>query len=204
MKLAVVMSHRLDGIIPICLYHTRKIRTLETMSSLCDCQCVIGMTFGEDQQLLPGQLGDVAFGFSYRDWKLLAKPENQCLTHDSHESSVFRRPALSLSNRGDKAKVIGFVTGFAKSDQIVRSVAASLPGLQVMDMEFDILLFGGMRSAALTGISITPKDILPDIVVSVHLTLLVVFSSRNRFTCLNSLQQLQVKLRSFNDYLADR
>ena len=95
------------------------------------------------------------------------------------------------------------MTALAKGNLVVRGVAAYLPALQMMDVKPDLFLLGCMSSAALAGVPVSPKHVLPYIVVTVHLALLVILTLRDRFAFLDGFQQLQVELGGFYDHLAD-
>ena len=79
-------------------------------------------------------------------------------------------------------------------------VAANLPALQVMGAEFYIF----MSPTVAAFVTVTPQDILPDIVIAEHLTFLIVFALRNRFSFRDSFNKLQVEFGSLNNYLAYR
>ena len=95
------------------------------------------------------------------------------------------------------------MTALAKGNLVVRGVAAYLPALQMVDVKPDLFFLGCVCSAALTGVIISPKHVLPYIVVTVHLALLVILTLRDRFAFLDGFQQLQVELGGFYDHLAD-
>ena len=94
------------------------------------------------------------------------------------------------------------MTALAKGNLVVRGVAVYLPALQMMDMEPDLFFLGCVCSATLTGVPVSPKHVLPYIVVTVHLTLLVVLALRDRFAFLDGFQQLQVELGGLYDHFA--
>lgn len=94
------------------------------------------------------------------------------------------------------------MTALAKGNLVVRGVAAYLPTLQMMDMEPNLFLLGCMSSAALAGVPVSPKHVLPYIVVTVHLALLVILTLRDRFAFLDGFQQLQVELGGLYDHFA--
>lgn len=94
-----------------------------------------------------------------------------------------------------------FVTGIAECYLVVRCISASLPTLQVVHMKLDLLPVG---TAALTGVTISPEDILSHIVVPQHLALLIVFAFRYRSVLLDGFDQLQVELCSFYNHFGDR
>lgn len=71
-------------------------------------------------------------------------------------------------------------------------------------MEPHLFLLGRMCSAALASVPVSPKHILTHIVVTIHLTLLVILSLRDGLAFFYSFHKLQVKLRSLYDYLTDR
>ena len=95
------------------------------------------------------------------------------------------------------------VTTLAKGNLVVRGVAAYLPALQMVDVKPDVLFLGWMSSAALAGVPVSPKHVLPYIVVTIHLALLVILTLRNGLSIRNGFQQLQVELGGFYDHLAD-
>ena len=94
------------------------------------------------------------------------------------------------------------VTTLAKGNLVVRGVAAYLPALQMVDVKPDLFFLGCVCSAALTGVIISPKHVLPYIVVTVHLALLVILTLRDRFAFLDGFQQLQVELGGLYDHFA--
>ena len=91
------------------------------------------------------------------------------------------------------------MTALAKGNLVVRGVAAYLPALQMMDVEPNFFLLGCMSSAALAGVVVSPKHVLPYIVVTIHLALLVVLTLRYWFAFFNGFQQLQVELGGLYD-----
>ena len=95
------------------------------------------------------------------------------------------------------------MTALAKGNLVVRGVAAYLPALQMVDVKPDLFFLGCVCSAALTGVIISPKHVLPYIVVTIHLALLVILTLRNGLSIRNGFQQLQVELGGFYDHLAD-
>ena len=94
------------------------------------------------------------------------------------------------------------MTALAKGNLVVRGVAAYLPALQMVDVKPDVLFLGWMSSAALAGVPVSPKHVLPYIVVTVHLALLVILTLRDRFAFLDGFQQLQVELGGLYDHFA--
>ena len=94
------------------------------------------------------------------------------------------------------------MTTLAKGNLVVRSVAAYLPALQMVDVKPDLFFLGCVCSAALTGVIISPKHVLPYIVVTVHLALLVILTLRNGLSIRNGFQQLQVELGGLYDHFA--
>ena len=94
------------------------------------------------------------------------------------------------------------MTALAKGNLVVRGVAAYLPALQMMDMEPDLFFLGCVCSAALTGVIISLKHVLPYIVVTIHLALLVILTLRNGLSIRNGFQQLQVELGGLYDHFA--
>ena len=95
------------------------------------------------------------------------------------------------------------MTALAKGNLVVRGVAAYLPALQMMDMEPDLFFLGCVCSATLTGVPVSPKHVLPYIVVTIHLALLVILTLRNGLSIRNGFQQLQVELGGLYDHFAD-
>ena len=95
------------------------------------------------------------------------------------------------------------MTTLAKGNLVVRGVAAYLPALQMVDVKPDFLLFAWMSSAALASVVVSPKHVLPYIVVTIHLALLVILTLRNGLSIRNGFQQMQVELGGFYDHLAD-
>ena len=95
------------------------------------------------------------------------------------------------------------MTALAKGNLVVRGVAAYLPALQMVDVKPDFLLFAWMSSASLASVVVSPKHVLPYIVVTIHLALLVILTLRNGLSIRNGFQQLQVELGGFYDHLAD-
>ena len=95
------------------------------------------------------------------------------------------------------------MTALAKGNLVVRGVAAYLPALQMVDVKPDFLLFAWMSSAALASVVVSPKHVLPYIVVTIHLALLVILTLRNGLSIRNGFQQMQVELGGFYDHLAD-
>ena len=73
----------------------------------------------------------------------------------------------------------------------------------MVDVKPDLFFLGCVCSAALTGVIISPKHVLPYIVVTIHLALLVILTLRNGLSIRNGFQQLQVELGGFYDHLAD-
>ena len=73
-QLAVVMSHRTNRVNLIGLYDSRKVAHIEAALPLCDCQSIIGVAFGQNQQLLSGCLCDIASRFDNGDRQLRAEP----------------------------------------------------------------------------------------------------------------------------------
>ena len=73
----------------------------------------------------------------------------------------------------------------------------------MVDVKPDLFFLGCVCSAALTGVIISPKHVLPYIVVTIHLALLVILTLRNGLSIRNGFQQMQVELGGFYDHLAD-
>ena len=97
----------------------------------------------------------------------------------------------SRFDNGDRQLRVEFlVTALAKGNLVVRGVAAYLPALQMMDVKPDLFLLGCMSSAALAGVPVSPKHVLPYIVVTIHLALLVILTLRNRLSIRNGFQQM--------------
>ena len=94
------------------------------------------------------------------------------------------------------------VTTLAKGNLVVRGVAAYLPALQMVDVKPDLFFLGCVCSAALTGVIISPKHVLPYIVVTIHLALLVILTLRNGLSIRNGFQHLQVELGGLYDHFA--
>ena len=90
-----------------------------------------------------------------------------------------------------------------KGDEIAGCISAGFSALQMVDVKPDLLLLGWMSSAALTSVVVSPKHVLPYIVVTIHLALLVILTLRNGLSIRNGFQQLQVELGGFYDHLAD-
>lgn len=95
------------------------------------------------------------------------------------------------------------VAVFTEGNLVGWSISSSFTSLKMMNVKFDIFLLGRMSTAALAGIAVSPEHILPYIVVSVHFSLLVVLSLRDRLTFFNGFQQLQIKLSGLYDHFAD-
>ena len=95
------------------------------------------------------------------------------------------------------------VASVTKGDEIAGSIAAHLSALQMVDVEPDLFLFGWVSSTALTSVVVSPKHVLPYIVVTIHLALLVILTLRNGLSIRNGFQQLQVELGGFYDHFAD-
>ena len=94
------------------------------------------------------------------------------------------------------------VTTLAKGNLVVRGVAAYLPALQMVDVKPDLFFLGCVCSTTLASVVVSPKHVLPYIVVAVHLALLVIFTLRDRFAFLDGFQQLQVELGGLYDHFA--
>ena len=94
------------------------------------------------------------------------------------------------------------MTTLAKGNLVVRSVAAYLPALQMVDVKPDLFFLGCVCSTTLASVVVSPKHVLPYIVVAVHLALLVIFTLRDRFAFLDGFQQLQVELGGLYDHFA--
>lgn len=94
------------------------------------------------------------------------------------------------------------MTALTKGNLVVRGVAAYLPALQMVDVKPDLFFLGCVCSAALTGVIISPKHVLPYIVVTIHLALLVILTLRNGLSIRNGFQQLQVELGGLYDHFA--
>ena len=94
------------------------------------------------------------------------------------------------------------MTALAKGNLVVRGVAAYLPALQMVDVKPDFLLFAWMSSAALASVVVSPKHVLPYIVVTIHLALLVILTLRNGLSIRNGFQHLQVELGGLYDHFA--
>ena len=94
------------------------------------------------------------------------------------------------------------MTALAKGNLVVRGVAAYLPALQMVDVEPNFFLLGCMSSAAFAGVPVSPKHVLPYIVVTIHLALLVILTLRNGLSIRNGFQQLQVELGGLYDHFA--
>ena len=174
------------------------------MLPLCDCQSIIGVAFGQNQQLFSGRLSDVASGLSNRNRQFSTEPLNQSLPHDAHECSISHGTTLAFLEvrRCDNAFVEFLMTAITKGDEIAGSVASGFPALQMMDMEPNFFLLGCMSSAALAGVPVSPKHVLPYIVVTIHLALLVILTLRNGLSIRNGFQQLQVELGGLYDHFA--
>ena len=96
------------------------------------------------------------------------------------------------------------VAGRAERDQIVRRVAACLSAFQVMYVQLDRFLLRGSGPAALTGVIVPVKDILPDVVLVVHLTVLVVLSFGEWFPFQIGFQPLRIELCCLNTNAGNR
>ena len=94
------------------------------------------------------------------------------------------------------------VTALAKGNLVVRGVAAYLPALQMVDVKPDLFFLGCVCSTTLASVIVSPKHVLPYIVVTIHLALLVVLTLRNRFAFLDGFQQMQVELGGLYDHFA--
>ena len=95
-----------------------------------------------------------------------------------------------------------FVAAVTKGDEIAGSIASGFPALQMVDVKPDLFFLGCVCSAALTGVIISPKHVLPYIVVTIHLALLVILTLRNGLSIRNGFQQLQVELGGLYDHFA--
>ena len=89
-----------------------------------------------------------------------------------------------------------------KGDEIAGCISAGFSALQMVDMEPNFFLLGCMSSAALAGVPVPPKHVLPYIVVTIHLALLVILTLRNGLSIRNGFQQLQVELGGLYDHFA--
>ena len=87
---------------------------------------------------------------------------------------------------------------------VVRCIPAVFAALEMMDMQLDGLLIGSFDTTAGAGVVIPPKDVLTHVIGTVHLTLLIVLTFRDRLPILDGFEELKVELRCFNDNLADR
>ena len=94
------------------------------------------------------------------------------------------------------------MAALAKGNEIIGSISAGFSALQMVDVKPDLFFLGCVCSATLTGVPVSPKHVLPYIVVTVHLTLLVVLALRDRFAFFNGLQQLEVELGGLYDHFA--
>lgn len=88
MQLAIMMSHGPDGINVGCLPDAWKVSSMEPLWSLRDCQSIIGVALGQNQQLFSGCLCDVDSGLDNRNRQFSTEPLNQSLPHDAHESGI--------------------------------------------------------------------------------------------------------------------
>ena len=82
------------------------------------------------------------------------------------------------------------MAALAKGNEIIGSISAGFSALQMVDVKPDLFFLGCVCSTTLASVVVSPKHVLPYIVVAVHLALLVIFTLRNGSSFLDSLQQL--------------
>ena len=203
MQLPIMVTHRLYSVNPGCSLNGELSGIIEACGSVANRQSVVDVTLRQVHFLLSGVLGNVAMGLPHGDIQLGTKPQEQFLPHDTHEGSISRGVTLALLEVvcGDDALVELLVAILAESDQIIRGIASGLPAFPVMHMELDVVLFCRMGATALTGVAIPPEDVLPDVVLSEHFALLVVFALRDRLPFLHGFDELKVKLSGLDDHL---
>jgi len=85
------------------------------------------------------------------------------------------------------------VTAVTKGDEIAGSISAGFSALQMVDMKPDFFFLCCVSSTALANVVVFPKHVLTYIVVTVHLTLLVILTLKDGFAFFDGLQQLQVE-----------
>ena len=94
------------------------------------------------------------------------------------------------------------MTALAKGDEIAGCISAGFSALQMVDVKPDLFFLGCVCSTSLASVVVSPKHVLPYIVVTVHLALLVILTLRDRFAFLDGFQQLQVELGGLYDHFA--
>ena len=144
MDLTVMMADR-----PTTVFHITRFCVRITG----DTSCIVGMALG-DLVLLPQELGDIPISLIDRDIHLGAESGEQRLAHDTHKSCVFHRATALFLPEADFALMQEFVTGLAKSNQVVWRIATAFPALQVVDVQFNGVLPFVVGAAALASVVI--------------------------------------------------
>ena len=89
-----------------------------------------------------------------------------------------------------------------KGDEIAGCISAGFSALQMVDVKPDLFFLGCVCSTTLASVVVSPKHVLPYIVVTIHLALLVILTLRNGLSIRNGFQQLQVELGGLYDHFA--
>ena len=206
MELTVVVSYRTDRVDTIRRFYIGRFPDTETVSSLRDGKSIIRVRLRELENLLSRRLRDVALRLCNGDGESCYKSLHQRFTHNAHEGGISRGWALARLETYvcDNAEVKFLVAILAERAIVVRCIPAVFAALEMMDMQLDGLLIGSFDTTAGAGVVIPPKDVLTHVIGTVHLTLLIVLTFRDRLPILDGFEELKVELRCFNDNLADR
>ena len=133
------------------------------------------MALWKHKQLLSGCLCDVASGLSNRNRQFSTGTLNQSLPHDAHECGIPCGVTLTLLK---SSSVINpswcFLWQLSQRVMDCRGASPPVFRSQMVDVKPDLFFLGCVCSAALTGVIISPKHVLPYIVVTIHLALLVI------------------------------
>ena len=201
-----MVLYRTDRVDTIRRFYIGLFPDTETVSSLRDGKSIIRVRLRELENLLSRRLRDVALRLCNGDGESCYKSLHQRFTHNAHEGGVSRGWALArlATYVCDNAEVKFLVAILAERAIVVRCIPAVFAALEMMDMQLDGLLIGSFDTTAGAGVVIPPKDVLTHVIGTVHLTLLIVLTFRDRLPILDGFEELKVELRCFNDNLADR